>query len=157
MIGSDSKVLLPNGDTIAAGNVKGGIQVSDLYGEPQMVKKARSSSEKEYQVLQFENGVTFYCLTYLSIMTWDSEIDAMDLKAGDKVLGYRDGKLCEIAVTDALSVNVVNKKRLKMPRKVKMTFFETYEDMPIVADEIVIGMRKQLGDNTDPHLVKLQK
>lgn len=145
MIGTDSNVLIPGGETIAAGDIKGGMQISDLYGEPQMVKKARSSSEKEYQVLQFENGATMYCLTYLSIMTWESEIDAKELREGDKVLGYKDGKFCEIAVSDSLSVTVVNKKRLAMPRKVKMIFFETYEDMPIVVDDIVIGMRKQLG------------
>ena len=144
MVNYDAKTFTEDGKEIQIGEVKSGTRIIDMFGYGQMVRRTRNTKEKEYQFLQFDNGSTLYCLTYLSIMTKDSEIDAIDLKPGDKVLGYKDGQYCDVEVTDSVWVTVVNKKNLGMPKKVKMTFLETYEDLPIVVEGIVIGMRKQL-------------
>lgn len=145
MVDIQAKIYTPDGEGVTGDQLKGGSKIIDLYGREQMVRRAKTTSEKEYQLLEFENGTSMFCLTYLSILTWEDEVDAIDLKPGDKVLGYEDGRLTEVAVKDSLWVTVVNKKRLGMPKKVKMFFLETYEDMPIVVNGIVIGMRKQLG------------
>ena len=150
MFDIEAGILTPDGGTIKGKDIKGGVKIADLYGKPQTLRRTRITSEKEYHLLKFDNGEMFYCLPYLSIMIWDKEyndldeIDASDIKPGDKVLGFRNGELIEIGVEDSLSVTIYNKKRLGMPRKVKMVFLESYEDMPVVVNEVVIGMVKQL-------------
>lgn len=144
MVNYDAITYLPDGSKMPIGEVKGGIQIIDMFGYGQTIRRTRNSNEKEYQYLKFDNGAELYTLTYLSIMTKDSEKDAIELKPGDKVMGYKDGKICDVTVTESQWVTVVNKKNLGMPKKVKMTFLETYEDLPIVVEGIVIGMRKQL-------------
>ena len=140
----DAEILLPDGNTVKAGDIKGGITIADMYGKPQTVRRCKTSPEKEYTYIKFDNGKELMTLTYLSILTWDDEIDAQDLARGDKVLAFIDGEICEVSVTEKYNVTVVNKKNLGMPRKVGMTFLETYEDMPVVANDIIIGLRKQL-------------
>ena len=144
MIDIEAEILLPDGNTILAGDVKANVTIADMFGNPQTVKRRKTVSEKEYHYLKFENGKSFVCLPYLSILTREDQIDANNLEIGDKVLGFRDGKPCEIKVIDSLPITIYNKKHLGMPKKVKMLFFESYEDMPFVANEVVIGLRKQL-------------
>ena len=150
MIDIEAEILLADGTTIKGSEVKTSVTLADMYGNPQTVKRRKTVSEKEYHYLKFENGKSFVCLPYLSILTWEDQIDANNLEVGDKVLGYKDGKLCEIKVTDSLPITIYNKKRLGMPKKAKMLFFESYEDMPFVANEVVIGLRKQLRLIEDP-------
>lgn len=145
MVNFDAKTYTADGEEIAIGDVKGGMQIIDMFGFGQTIRRSKNSNEKEYQYLTFDNGGELYCLTYLSLMTMDDEKDAIDLKPGDKVMGYKDGKIHEVTVTGSQWVTVVNKKNLGMPKKIKMTFLETYEDLPIVVEGIVIGMRKQLN------------
>lgn len=144
MIDIEAEILLPDGGTIPAGDLKTSVTLADMFGNPQTVKRRKTVSEKEYHYLKFENGKSFVCLPYLSILTWEDQIDANNLEVGDKVLGYKNGKLCEIKVADSLPITIYNKKHLGMPKKVKMLFFESYEDMPFVANEVVVGLRKQL-------------
>ena len=144
MLDIEAEILLPDGSTILAGDVKTNVTLADMFGNPQTVKRRKTTSEKEYHYLKFENGKSMLTLPYLSILTRDDQVDANNLEPGDKVLGFRDGKPCEIKVTDSLPITIYNKKHLGMPKKVKMLFFESYEDMPFVANEVVIGLRKQL-------------
>lgn len=149
MIGVDADVLCADGTTIKAGNVKGGGVIADWDGKPQMAKTRSFTKEKEFTIVELENGKALYCLPYLSILTWDDEIDARFLESGDKVLGFRNGEKCEIEVTRVTRVTTVTKRRLDVPKKVKMVFFETYEDKPFVANEVCIGMRKQITKNRE--------
>lgn len=144
MLDLDAEILMPDGSTILASEVRPNVTLADMFGKPQTVRRSKHSSEKEYHLLKFENGKSLMTLPYLSILTWKDQVDANNLEPGDKVLGYKDGKLCEIKVTDSLPITIYNKKHLGMPKKVKMLFFESYEDMPFVANEVVIGLRKQL-------------
>ena len=146
MIGIDADLLCADGTTIKAGDVKGGVHIADWEGNDQIAKTRKLSKEKEFTILELENGKTLYCLPYLSILTWDDEIDARFLEKGDKVLGFKDGRQCEITVERVTRVTVVTKRRLDVPKNVKMTFFETYEDKPFVANDVCIGMRKQLRE-----------
>ena len=144
MLDLEAEILLPDGGTILAGDVKTSVTLADMFGNPQTVKRRKTTSEKEYHYLKFENGKSLITLPYLSILTWEDQIDANNLEPGDKVLGFKNGELCEIKVADSLPITIYNKKHLGMPKKVKMLFFESYEDMPFVANEVVIGLRKQL-------------
>ena len=143
MIDIDADILCADGGTVKAKKLRGGGHVADWNGDDQMLKIARFSKEKEFTILEFENGKTLSCLPYLSILTWEDEIDAKDLEPGDKVLGFVDGKRVEIAVTRTTRVTEVTKRRMDVPKNVKMIYFETYEDKPFVANDICIGMRKQ--------------
>ena len=96
-------------------------------------------------MLEFENGAKFFCLIYLSFLTRDDEITAQELKPGDKVLGFDGQKFTEVAVKNSFRISSVARRNADVPKKVKMLFFETFEDMPFIADGICIGMRKQLG------------
>ena len=146
MIGVDADILCVDGTTVRGDAVKGGVHIADWDGNDQIVKTRKLSKEKEFTILEFENGKTLYCLPYLSILTWDDEIDARFLEKGDKVLGFRNGQKCEIEVTKVTRVTVVTRRNLDVPKKVKMTFFETYEDLPFVANDVCIGMRKQIRE-----------
>lgn len=150
MIGIDADLLCADGSTVKAGSIKGGGMIADWDGKEQMLKIRSFSKEKEFTIVEFENGKALYCLPYLSILTWDDEIDARFLEKGDKVLGFHNGERCEIEVTRVTRVTEVTKRRLDVPKKVKMVYFETYEDLPFVANEICIGMRKQINKNRDP-------
>ena len=154
MIDVDAEVLMPDGGTIKVGKIRGGGTIADWEGKPQMVKIRNFSKEKEFTILEFENGKTLYCLPYLSLLTWDDEIDARYLEPGDKVMGFVNGEKCEIAVAKTTRVTEVTKRRLNVPNKVKMIYFETYEDKPFVANEIVIGMRKQTGERKRKRSIK---
>jgi len=149
----DAEILMPEGRTIVAGDIKGGVTIADMFGKPQTVRRCKTTPEKEYTYLKFDNGKELMTLTYLSILTKEDQIDAQDLEKGDKVLGFVDEKLCELTVVERYNVTVVNKKHLGMPKKVGMTFMETYEDMPIVANDVVIGLRKQLRFVETPMMV----
>ena len=151
MIDLEANILLPDGNTVKAGNVKTDMKIADLNMEPQMVRRHRVTKEKEYQILEFENGAKFFCLVYLSFLTKTGDITAQELRKGDKVLGFDGNNYHEVAVLSSYRISPVARRSAEVPAKVKMLFFETFEDMPFIADGICIGIRQQM------HLGKMKR
>lgn len=145
MIDLNADILLTDGSTLKAENLKTDLEIADLSMKPQMVRRRKVTKEKEYQILEFENGAKFFCLVYLSFLTREADITAENLRKGDKVLGFDGKNYTEIEVTSSLRISPVTRKSEEIPKKVKMLFFETFEDMPFVANGICIGLRKQMG------------
>ena len=69
MVNFDAKTYTADGEEIAIGDVKGGMQIIDMFGFGQTIRRSKNSNEKEYQYLTFDNGGELYCLTYLSLMS----------------------------------------------------------------------------------------
>ena len=83
MIDLNADILLTDGSTLKAENLKTDLEIADLSMKPQMVRRRKVTKENEYQILEFENGAKFFCLVYLSFLTREADITAENLRKGD--------------------------------------------------------------------------
>lgn len=60
MIDLNADILLTDGSTLKAENLKTDLEIADLSMKPQMVRRRKVTKENEYQILEFENGAKFF-------------------------------------------------------------------------------------------------